>query len=172
MYGDRSRLKLVLIDEAWSLMRDGATGLFVEAMYRRCRKYNGCAMTITQSWSDYFANATTMAAYDNSDYRYGLRQKAEAIEKAFAAKQFVESEAVHRAMLSLTTVAGQYSEVLVSGPQGWGVGRLIVDPFTLLQFSTKAEDYEAVKFYTDQGWSTTEAIEAVLQERSMKGNAL
>jgi conjugal transfer ATP-binding protein TraC len=169
MYADRSRRKLVLIDEAWSLMRAGATGKFVEAMYRRCRKYNGCATTITQSFGDYFVNPTTLAAYNNSDWRVALRQKPEAIEAAFTEKQLTGGDAVRRAMLSLSTVAGQYSEMLISGPQGWGVGRLIVDPFTLLQFSTKAEDYEAVKFYLDQGWSTVDAIEAVLQERRMKG---
>jgi conjugal transfer ATP-binding protein TraC len=169
MYGDRSRRKLVLIDEAWSLMRDGATGLFIEAMYRRCRKYKGSSMTITQSFGDYYANSAALAAFTNSDYRVALRQKPDAVEKAFKEKQFIEDEGMRRALLSLATVDGQYSEILISGPQGWGIGRLIVDPFTLLQFSTKAEDYEAVKYYLDQGWPLANAIEAVLAERKRMG---
>lgn len=165
MYQDRSRQKIVLIDEAWSLMRDGATGYFIEAMYRRCRKYRGQAVTITQSFADYFRNATTMAAYSNSDFLAALRQTEEAYEAAFKSAQFVATEAQKKMMRSLETVAGRFSDIMIKGPMGWGVGRLILDPYSLLQYSTKAEDFEAIKHYRDQGLSIDQAILAVMKDR-------
>jgi conjugal transfer ATP-binding protein TraC len=168
MYQDRSREKIVLIDEAWSLMRDGATGYFIEAMYRRCRKYRGQAVTITQSFADYFRNATTMAAYSNSDFLAALRQTPEAYEAAFKSEQFIASEAQKHMLRSLETVAGRYSDIMIKGPMGWGVGRLILDPYSLLQYSTKAEDFEAIKRYRDQGMSIDQAIVSVMNERGLE----
>lgn len=168
MYQDRSREKIVLIDEAWSLMREGATAYFIEAMYRRCRKYRGQAITITQSFADYFRNQTTMAAFSNSDFLVALRQTEEAYEAAFKNEQFVATEGQKQMMRSLETVAGRYSDIMVKGPMGWGVGRLILDPYSLLQYSTKAEDFEAIRHYRSQGLSIDEAIIAVMRDRGLE----
>lgn len=165
MYRDRSREKIVLIDEAWNLMREGATGYFIEAMYRRCRKYRGQAVTITQSFADYFKNTTTLAAFSNSDFIAALRQTPEAYEAAFKSSQFVASEAQKQMLRSLETVAGRYSDIMIKGPMGWGVGRLILDPYSLLQYSSKAEDFEAVRFYRDQGMTIDDAILSVMRDR-------
>lgn len=165
MYEDRSKYKLILIDEAWALMRDGATGYFIEAMYRRCRKYKGSAVTITQSFADYFRNTTAMAAFSNSDFRVSLRQTQEALEDAFKEKRFVASEPQRQMLKSLITEAGKYAEIMISGPMGWGVGRLMLDKYSLLQFSTKPEDYEAIKGYRDQGLNINEAILSVMRDR-------
>ena len=59
-----------------------------------------------------------------------------------------------------------YSEIFVSTPIGYGVGRLYSDPFNVLASSSKAEDVEAVNHYRNQGLNTAEAIEAVLRERA------
>lgn len=165
MYRDRSREKIVLIDEAWNLMRDGATGYFIEAMYRRCRKYRGQAVTITQSFADYFKNTTTLAAFSNSDFLAALRQTPEAYEAAFKSAQFVATDAQKQMLRSLETVAGRYSDIMIKGPMGWGVGRLILDPYSLLQYSSKAEDFEAIKVYRDQGQSIDESILSVMRDR-------
>jgi conjugal transfer ATP-binding protein TraC len=46
--------KLLLIDEAWSMLNGGSMGEFVETYARTCRKYGGALATATQSLNDYY----------------------------------------------------------------------------------------------------------------------
>lgn len=167
MYLSRHLRKIVLIDEAWALMRDGATAKFIETGYRRARKYNGQFATITQSFNDYFKTSAAKAAYENSDWKFSLRQSEETWADTFNASHFVASDGQQTVLRSLRTEVGMYSEVFVKMPQGWGVGRLILDPYSLLEYSSKAEDFNAIKAHRQQGLSIPEAIEAVLKERGV-----
>ena len=165
MYLTRHLRKIVLIDEAWALMRDGATAKFIETGYRRARKYNGQFGTITQSFNDYFKTDAAKAAYENSAWKISLRQDEETWADTFKTEKFVASEGQRTVLRSLRTDAGKYADVFIKGPIGWGVGRLILDPYSLLEYSTKAEDYNAIQRYRKQGMTVPEAIESVLQER-------
>ena len=80
MYFSRDRKKIVIIDEAWDLLSGGATAEFIEAGYRRARKYKGAFMSATQGVDDYYRNPAAKAALDNSDWMFLLRQKPESIE--------------------------------------------------------------------------------------------
>ena len=51
---------------------------------------------------------------------------------------------IKRLLLSLRTEHGAYSEVFIHSPAGNGIGRLIVDPYSLLLFSSRAEDFNAI----------------------------
>ncbi len=165
MYLDRSRRKIVLIDEAWALMRDGATAKFIETGYRRARKYNGQFVTITQSFNDYFKSSAAKAAYENSDWKISLRQPEEAWAETWSQNHFVASPAQQQMLRSLRTESGMFSEVFIKMPQGWGVGRLILDPFSLLEYSSKADDFNAVSAYRNKGLSISDSIEAVMRDR-------
>ena len=43
---------------------------------------------------------------------------------------------------------------------------MILDPFSMLLYSTRAEDYQAIKTLTDQGVPVAEAIETIIERRS------
>ena len=47
-------------------------------------------------------------------------------------------------LIALRTEHGAYSEVFIHSPAGNGIGRLIVDPYSLLLFSSRAEDFNAI----------------------------
>ena len=64
-------------------------------------------------------------------------------------------------LTSVKTKQGQYAEVMIHGPHGYAIGRLFLDPFSLILYSTKAEEFAAVQELTNQGMSLTEAIEKV-----------
>jgi conjugal transfer ATP-binding protein TraC len=70
-----------------------------------------------------------------------------------------------RLLQSLRTEHGAYSEVFIHSPAGNGVGRLIVDPYSLLLFSSRAEDFSAINAKRAEGLSVSQAIDTVLAER-------
>ncbi|WP_424859202.1 type IV secretion system protein TraC [Tepidimonas sp. HKU77] len=165
MYFDRSRRKLVIIDEAWDLMGSGSSASFIEAGYRRARKYGGAFGTITQSVEDYYKNEATKAAIQNADWLFLLRQKPESIERLGKEGKLHVDEWMKRQLSSVTTEHGHYSEIFVHGPVGSGVGRLILDPFSMMLYSTRAEDFQAIKALKEQGASLVDAIDTLLAQR-------
>lgn len=78
--GERDRPKIVIIDEAWSLLSQGNVGEFIEHGYRRFRKYGGSAIVITQGVNDLYQNKVGQAIAENSAFTLLLGQKAEAID--------------------------------------------------------------------------------------------
>jgi conjugal transfer ATP-binding protein TraC len=165
MYFTRDRKKLLVIDESWDLLGGDATATFIETAYRRVRKYDGSVMSASQALDDYLKNDASKAALANSDWLFFLRQKKESVEKLGELKRLAADEGMKRTLQSLRTEHGAYSEIFVSGPGGNGIGRLIVDPYSLLLYSSKAEDVSAIDAKRAQGLSLPEAIEAVLAER-------
>ncbi|MFA6120819.1 MAG: type IV secretion system protein TraC [Sideroxydans sp.] len=169
MYLDRSRRKIVIIDEAWDLMGSGSSGHFIEAGYRRARKYGGAFGTITQSIEDYYKSESTKAAINNADWLFLLRQKPENIDRLGKEGKLMIDEWMKRMLSSITTDHGNYSEIFVHSPMGSGVGRLILDPFSMMLFSTRAEDFEKIKTMRRQhGMTTEQAVAALLGEQKKK----
>jgi conjugal transfer ATP-binding protein TraC len=166
MYRDRSRRKLVIIDESWDLMGSGSSGSFIEAGYRRARKYGGAFGTITQSVDDYYKNEATKAAINNADWLFLLRQKAENIERLGKEGKLSLDEWLKRQLGSVSTEHGNFSEIYIHSPMGSGLGRLLLDPFSMLVYSTRAEDYEAIKRLREQGLSVADAIEQLVTQRA------
>lgn len=171
MYKERDRKKVCIIDEAWDLMRGGNSGIFIEEGYRRARKYGGSFGTLTQSIEDYYKSPAAQAALDNSDWLFLLKQKKESIEQLERGGKLKLDDSGKRILTSVKTEQGHYSEIFINSPMGTGVGRLIVDPFTLLVYSSAPEDWSAISHYRQQGLSVTDAINAVLNDRASRSGA-
>lgn len=156
--GDRRQRKLCIIDEAWRLMGSGNAGEFIERGYRTARKFGGAFMTVTQGLNDYYSSSTALAALNNSDWTFLLRQKPESIAAAEKHGHLLMDAQLKQLLLSVDTQAGEYSEIAIRGPGGTAVGRLIVDPFAEKLYSTKAEEVQAIKDMQAQGLSLEQAI--------------
>lgn len=167
--GERSQKKVVIIDEAWQVMGGGSSGSFIEAGYRRARKYGAAFFTGTQGVGDYYSSSTAKAAFDNADWLFMLRQKKESVESLAKSDKLVLDESTKALINSVTTRQGFYSEVFMRcGDLPAAVGRLFVDPFTLLLGSSKAEDFKAVSDYMSKGLPVDEAIESVMKDRGIE----
>ena len=57
---------------------------------------------------------------------------------------------------------GKYGETLIVSDNGYAVGRLLLDPFSSLLYSTKAEEFSAVEGLVNQGIPVDEAIDQFL----------
>lgn len=142
--GERSRPKLLIIDEAWSLLTNGAVGKFIEDSYRRVRKYGGSAIVVTQSVNDLYNSAGGQAIAENSANMYLLRQKSEVIDSLKTQKKLPLSDSGYDLVKSVHTNPGQYSEIFFITEMGAGIGRLYVNRFSQLLYSTKADEVHAL----------------------------
>ncbi|EIC28461.1 type IV secretion system protein TraC [Methylomicrobium album] len=166
--GERNRPKIVIIDEAWDLLTEGDVAKFMEHGYRRFRKYGGAAVTITQSVNDLYRNAAGRAIVENSANMYLLGQKAEVIEGMKQDRRLPLSDGGYELLKTVHTLPGAYSEIFFLTEMGSGIGRLIVDPFKRLLFSTKPEDVQALKQLRRQGLSLGDAIQQLQSSRKSK----
>lgn len=115
--GDRSQMKLVIIDEARALL-SGNIGAFIEKGYRRFRKYNGAAITITQSINDIYKDSIGKSIADNSAFMLLLGQSESAVNEAEANKRLALDEAGYRFLKTVRSTKGVYSEIFVISKAG------------------------------------------------------
>lgn len=165
--GDRKTPFNIVFDEAWDMLRAKQSEVFIETLARRLRKYKGSLVVGTQSVNDFYSCAGAQAAWDNSDWNCFLSQKEESIAQLKNSKRILLDEQKEKVITSVKTEQGKYAEVLINGADGYAVGKLLLDPFSGLLFSTKAEDYAAVQELRKQGFGVTEAVERILVERKM-----
>ncbi len=81
MKGDRKR-KLLVIDEAWSLLSRAEEEGYIFEIVKTCRKWNLGLLLITQDAEDLFSSRAGRAVLANSSYTLLLRQKPSTIRSA------------------------------------------------------------------------------------------
>jgi conjugal transfer ATP-binding protein TraC len=160
--GDRDQRKILIIDEAWDLLSKGNIAKFIETGYRRFRKYNGAAITITQSLNDLYNSPSGVAIAENSANLFLLYQKPETIESIKRQNRLMIGEGGYTFLKSVHTVTGQYSEIFFVTSYGVGIGRLLVDKYTKLLYSTHPDDMKKIALRTSKGMTTDEAIRDIL----------
>ena len=166
--GERNRKKIMIIDEAWDLIKSGPVSVFIEHGFRKFRKYGVSAIIATQSLNDLYENPVGRAIAENANMMLLLGQKPETIASIRDSGRLVLSEAGFNLLSTVASVGGVYSEIFVkSGHTGVGVGRLIVSNFEKMLFSTAPEDVNAIENYTNQGLNVTDAINHVLRDRGL-----
>lgn len=160
--GDRSRPFMMIFDEAWDLLRGKSSGVFIETLARRLRKYNGSLVVGTQSINDFYATPAATAAFDNSDWTVLLSQKPESIELLKKSDRLhIKGDHMEELLKSLNTKHGQYADILIYGQSGYAVGRLILDPFSKAMYSTTPKDFAEVQKLKSQGYSLEYALKSI-----------
>lgn len=161
----REQHKSCVIDEAPDLFSGENKGAekFVEAGYRQARKNHGNFVTSMQGVNDYFKNATTIAIYENSDIKIILGQTDETIDSIKKTERLSMDAYSERLYKSLRKT-DDYSECVIKMPSGLSVQRIILDPYSRILFSSKAQEFEAVNQLQAQGHSLNDAIEMVVSQ--------
>ena len=157
----RSTRKLLLIDEAWAMLKGGSMGEFVETYARTARKYGGALATATQSLNDYYKSDGARAALENSDWMLVLQQKAETIADFRKEARLDMDDRTETLIRSLKRSGTEYSEVYIKGPEVEAVGRLVLDPLSATIFSSDPDTYAAIHAHVGQGMPLEHAIARV-----------
>lgn len=158
--------KLLMVDEGWDLLTSGDTGKFMENSYRRVRKNNGSAIVATQGLLDLNDSSGGRAIKENSASIMLLGMKAETVSALKEAKALDLTEFGFNVLKTVHTQPGSYSEIFIYTDVGSGVGRLVLEPFKQLMYSTAPRDIQAISEKQRQGMTLEQAIHAILQERS------
>lgn len=162
--GDRKTKTTCLIDEAWDMLKNIQGSSFIETGCRRARKYNGNFVICTQSINDCFDNKASLEAYNNSDWTVLLRHRDTALKGVVGSNRLNISEYALKLAMSLESRAGDFSEALIKGPTGSFLGRLILDPYSIALFSTKADDVSKINDLINAGSSIDEALNQLVVE--------
>ena len=161
-----------MIDEAWKLLAGRNSAPFIAEATRTARKYKGSIVLGTQHLTDYFKPESPAAteAFNCAAWKCLLYQEADVIEGLKAhpqLKSFVSTPFKEALLKSVRPRPPHYSEVAIYGPDITGVvGRLMLDPFTRLLYSTSPDEYQQVQRLIDQGLPVHEAIDKVLEHGS------
>jgi type IV secretory pathway VirB4 component len=105
------RPRLVVVDEAWLLMRDPAGAAFLLRMAKAARKHMAGLSVITQDAADLLGSDQGQAVIANSTTQILLRQAPQAIDKITETFQLSDGE--RQLLLS----AGRGTGLLAAGPQ-------------------------------------------------------
>lgn len=129
--------KLVIVDEAWTLLRSATTASFLEDVLRTYRKLYSAAVLVTQQVSD-FEGRTGEAIRANAPNRFFLQQTPETV---LAMEKLLDLSPDEKDLLAkIRTVKGKFSEMLVQSTETRGVARLIQDPLAYWVSTTDPRD--------------------------------
>ncbi len=169
-FGRKDERKFVIIDEAWDLLAQPTTAKFIEHGYRRFRKYGGGALVVTQGVNDLYNSNTGRAIVENSAFGFLLKQKGEALNYLKREGRLNISECDFGVLQSLQTVRGQYSEIYFHTPFGRGVGRLVVDRWNQLVYTTDPSECALIDdLIRQEGLTVKEAIDWVIATERARG---
>lgn len=153
--------KVVIIDEAWDLMGEGACASFIESGYRRARKHLGAFITATQSVADYMKSPAARAAWSSADTRIHLRQDDASLRALDELTSAGDPASLWRkaAIQSLSTISGAWSEMVVeTGGMPGMIVRFFLDDYSLAAYSTNPAQRAAFEAWRAAGASVAEAV--------------
>jgi conjugal transfer ATP-binding protein TraC len=173
MLEERRRQKLFIMDEAKEALAgngpdDRTLAEFLDRLYVRVRKYNGCAVTATQDVGHYFTSAYGASIWNQSEYILMGKQSENSINAIGNSEAIRLTEPLRRQLTSINTNSGSFREWYIHSGLFKGVTRLVLDPATQLLYSNRAEDNVPLDNAMAEGLSVGEAIERVLRERGIE----
>lgn len=146
--------RLLVVDEAWHMMRYPDTASFLWSIVKRARKYYLGLTTITQDVEDFLAQDIGKAVVTNSAMRLLLKQSPAAIDRIV--ETFYLSQGEKQLLLSANVGEG----ILFAGPHHAPI-RIVASPEEYEFVTTKPQDLASrpdPKLTTQQSGSVTETV--------------
>lgn len=164
-----SRRRLLIVDEAWYLLRFPDSGQFLNSIAKRARKYYLGLTTITQDVEDFLNVDLGKTIIQNSSMQLLLKQSAAAIDKV--AEVFYLSEGEKHLLLSADIGEGLF----FAGPAHAAI-RIIASPGEHELATTKPQELEKRKLEiqnpADQPTSQNEKLETQTKEQTLQNRLI
>lgn len=159
---NRKTPRFIIFDEAWKFLgKAGHLREVIEEGYRRARKYKGSFSIITQSPLDIKQfGPVGDVIQGNSAFKFFLESGD--FERAAAEKIITYDEFALRMLKSVKSCKPHYSEIFMDTPFGFGVGRLMVDPFSYYAFTSDGDEIAEIEELVQGGLSYADAIKAMV----------
>jgi len=165
MFLTHGRKKMLLIDEAWSLIDDPVMARAIEEMYRKARKHQGSIWLVTQNVADIYDSPRGMAIASNCAWQIIMQQKPEAVERLGKSDHVQLDPYTINMMKSIHTIPSDYSEMMIKRGDSWGVVRLITDRFSQVVYSTTGWERDLVLDRIEAGHDAKTVINELIAER-------
>lgn len=139
-----SKKKILTIDEAKPILDNKISLELLVQIYRKIRKYNGLANTITQSINDFFSNDDVKVLYEIAGWRWFLKQNDGVIAESYESGRLSVSRFEKQLLESIKNNPPSYGEYYLSSENVALLSRLKVDALTYWTYSTDGTDKQRV----------------------------
>lgn len=140
-----NKKKILTIDEAKPVLDNKISLELIIQIYRKIRKYNGLANTITQSINDFFLNEDVRVLYEIAGWRWFLKQNDGVINDAYSNGRLSVSRFEKRLLESIRNNPPNYGEYYISSENMSILSRLKVDTYSYWTYTTDGSDKAKVK---------------------------
>lgn len=143
---DRSRMKFIVFDECWRLLRDkaGLGSSFIEEIFRTVRKYFCSAIAISQALDDFLNSSISSALLPNCSIKWVLMQNQSDFTKMKEALGLNDNEIA--LISSLHQKKGKFSEAfLILSQERRTVAVIESTPLELWIATTDPRDLSAIE---------------------------
>lgn len=141
---DLSKMKFIIFDECWKLLKDEAGLIFIEEVFRTVRKYYCSATAISQDLNDFLSSKISSALLPNCTIKWILIQNQSDFTKMKEALGLNDNEVA--LIQSLYQEKGEFSEAfLLAGPERRTVAVIEPTPLELWLATTDPRDLSAIE---------------------------
>lgn len=166
---DRSKMKFIVFDECWKLLKDEAGLVFIEEVFRTVRKYYCSATAISQDLLDFLNSKISSALLPNCSVKWILMQNQSDFSKMKDALGLNDNEVA--LIQSLHQEKGEFSEAfLLAGPDRRTVAVIEPTPLELWIATTDPRDLTVIENMRLQNPKLSQLeILKILSEKFPKG---
>lgn len=171
MYSRRKgQKKILFLDEASETLNGPGMEKFVTGAYERIRKHNGAIgigiqdiMKLNQKGS-----GAGRAVVGLSNFKFLLKQPSGTVELMKTEKIMTDiGQWGYDQINGLRTIPNLYSEIFVSANSSRGVGRLTLERFKQILFSTRGAERDMVFQWMSEGMSAADAINLFIEKEKL-----
>lgn len=152
------RHKMIVFDEAWSVLKSKEGGIFLANLYKTMRKYNCMILSITQSIED-FTDSDAAAAILGQTYQTFILRQNSAAEADIIQDVLKLNDGEKNLVTSLKREKGKYSEAFLR-LSGIGSSKMAITPSPVEYWlaTTDPSDVQVYNNYLKNGFSPNDAI--------------